>query len=98
MSFKSQTLSTPTAASENLITISVTNERHVPCGRRGAAFSQEVNPMGSIRRISRAIIRRAAKVVLVPPLIWCARNMRASGGDKRPVFFDIHETAPALER
>jgi len=22
---------------------------------------------------------------------------RASGGDKRPVFFDIHETAPALE-
>jgi aspartyl/asparaginyl beta-hydroxylase (cupin superfamily) len=51
-----------------------------------------------IRRIPRAIIRRAAKAVLVPPIIWYGRNLyHATGGDQRPVFFDIHKTAPALE-
>lgn len=54
--------------------------------------------MRSIRRIPRAILRRTAKAILVPPIVWYWKSLwRAVGQEERPVVFDIHETAPALE-
>jgi aspartyl/asparaginyl beta-hydroxylase (cupin superfamily) len=51
-----------------------------------------------LRRIPRAIIRRTAKAVLVPPIVWYLRNLwNTIGGEQRPVFFDIRQTAPALD-